>query len=99
MMSPTADLNTTLALALMVFMLIQVAGLKFKGPGFLKHFVQPIPFLLPLTIIEEITKPVTLSLRLYGNIYAGEMLIACTSAYSPVVAFCGVLMIDGMVSV
>jgi len=90
MMSPTADLNTTLALALMVFMLIQIAGMKFKGPGFLKHFVQPIPFLLPLTIIEELTKPVTLSLRLYGNIYAGEMLIAVLLALFPVVAqFCG----------
>lgn len=86
MMSPTADLNTTLALALMVFMLIQVAGFKFKGPGFLKHFVQPVPFFLPLTIIEEVAKPVTLSLRLYGNIYAGEMLIVVLLALFPVVA-------------
>lgn len=76
MMSPTADVNTTLGLALMVFVLIQVMGIRYKGLGFFKHFLQPFPFFLPLTIVEELSKPLTLAFRLYGNIYAGEVLIA-----------------------
>lgn len=76
MSSPTADINTTLGMALMVFMLIQVMGIRYKGAGFLKHFVQPSVLFLPIVIIEELSKPITLSFRLYGNIYAGEVLIA-----------------------
>ncbi|MCL5056407.1 MAG: F0F1 ATP synthase subunit A [Actinobacteria bacterium] len=76
MMSPTADVNTTLGMALTVFFLIQVLGFRYKGIGFLKHFIQPFVVFLPITIIEELSKPVTLALRLYGNIYAGEVLIA-----------------------
>ncbi len=76
MMSPTADVNTTLGMALMVFLLVQVLGLRYNGFNFFKHFVQPNFLFLPITLIEELSKPITLSLRLYGNIYAGEVLIA-----------------------
>lgn len=76
MMSPTADINTTLGMALMVFLLVQVLGLRYKGGKYFKHYIEPVPFFLPLTIIEELSKPITLSFRLYGNIYAGEVLIA-----------------------
>ena len=76
MMSPTANVNTTLGMSLTVFLLVQVLGFRYKGVGFLKHFVQPYIFFLPIVIIEELSKPITLALRLYGNIYAGEVLIA-----------------------
>ncbi|MHB8918111.1 MAG: F0F1 ATP synthase subunit A [Desulfocucumaceae bacterium] len=76
MMSPTADVNTTLGMALTVFLLVQVLGFRYKGVGFLKHFAQPSIVFLPIVIIEELSKPITLSLRLYGNIFAGEVLIA-----------------------
>ncbi|MBM7853736.1 F-type H+-transporting ATPase subunit a [Desulfohalotomaculum tongense] len=76
MMSPTADVNTTMGLALMVFFTTQFLGLKDKGLGHFKHFVEPFPFFLPLVIVEELAKPVTLAFRLFGNIYAGEVLIA-----------------------
>lgn len=76
MMSPTADLNTTLGMALTVIILAQILGIKYKGAKYFKHFVQPFALMLPLTIIEELSKPITLSFRLYGNIYAGEVLIA-----------------------
>lgn len=76
MMSPTASVNTTLGMALTVFFLVQVLGFRYKGIGFLKHFIQPSVFFLPIVIIEELSKPITLSLRLYGNIFAGEVLIA-----------------------
>lgn len=76
MMSPTADVNTTMGMALMVFIMVQLLGLKDKGLGHFKHFIEPFPFFLPLVIVEELAKPVTLAFRLFGNIYAGEVLIA-----------------------
>ena len=74
--SPTADLNTTLGLALMVIGLVHVLGAVNKGPiNYLKHFFQPYwPFVI-INIIEELAKPITLSFRLFGNILAGEVLL------------------------
>ena len=85
---PTADLNTTLGLAIMVFLLIQVFGIKHKGFGtFVKEaFTAPFhatgtvgmvllaPVNLLLRLIEEAVRPVSLSLRLFGNMYAGELI-------------------------
>ena len=74
--SPTSDLNTTVGLALMVFILIQVMSLRHRGVGgYFKHFTQPFAALTLLTVIEEFSKPVTLSFRLFGNIFAGEVLL------------------------
>lgn len=70
--SPTADYQTTLALGLITFVLIYVFGFRYTHGRFLRHFLTPF---LPLTIIEELAKPITLAFRLYGNIFAGEMLI------------------------
>jgi F-type H+-transporting ATPase subunit a len=69
-----ADLNQTLAMAIVVFVLSQGYSVKVRGVGgYLRHFMRP-PF-PPLTIIEEIVKPVTLSLRLFGNIFAGLLMV------------------------
>jgi len=74
--SPTNDWNTTLGLALMAFVLIQFFSIRARGlGGYLKHlFLQP-PF-FPLSIIDELAKPVTLSFRLYFNIFVGELMLA-----------------------
>jgi F-type H+-transporting ATPase subunit a len=74
--SPTADYNTTLGLALCTFVLIYVFGIRYKGLGYFKHYLKPFALFLPINIIEDLAKPVTLTFRLYGNIYAGEVLIA-----------------------
>ncbi len=76
MMSPTANLNTTLGMALTMFFVFQVVGVKYKKGHYLKHYVEPYPVFLPLTIIEEVSKPITMAFRIYGNIYAGEVLIS-----------------------
>lgn len=76
MMSPTADVNTTLGMAIAVFILVQVLGLYYKKFSYFKHFIEPFVFFLPLVIVEELSKPLTLGFRLYGNIYAGEVLVA-----------------------
>ncbi|MEG3072287.1 MAG: F0F1 ATP synthase subunit A [Candidatus Syntrophopropionicum ammoniitolerans] len=74
--SPTADYNTTLGLALCTFAMIYIFGIRYKGLGYFKHYVKPFVFFLPINILEDFAKPITLTFRLYGNIYAGEVLIA-----------------------
>ena len=75
--APTADTNLTYALALLVIVGVWSYGIREKGvKGYFKHFVEPFPLLLPLNIIEELVKPVTLALRLFGNIFAGGIMIA-----------------------
>jgi F-type H+-transporting ATPase subunit a len=75
--SPTADPIITLTLAVMVVVLSHFYGVKLKGvKGYGKGFFSPMAFLFPLKIIEEFANTLTLGLRLYGNIYAGELLLA-----------------------
>jgi F-type H+-transporting ATPase subunit a len=79
--SPTSDINTTLALAGMVFVLVQTLGLRARGGGgYVRHFFQPFSYLFPINLIEEIARPVTLCFRLFGNIFAGEVLILVFAA-------------------
>ncbi|MDQ0214137.1 F-type H+-transporting ATPase subunit a [Oikeobacillus pervagus] len=74
--SPTADPTVTLTLAIMVVGLSHYYGIRMKGfGGYSKGFVQPMAFLFPLKIVEEFANTLTLGLRLYGNIYAGEILL------------------------
>lgn len=73
--SPTADVNVTLALALTVIGLSHVQGLRHNRKHYLKHYFQPWPVFFPINLIETIAKPLTLGLRLFGNIYAGEVMI------------------------
>ena len=74
--SPTADPTVTMTLAVMILVLTQYYGIKMRGMGgYTKTFFQPLSFLFPLKIIEEFANTLTLGLRLYGNIYAGEILL------------------------
>ena len=75
MASPTNDLNTTLGLALFVVALVHGLGLYIGGTKYIKHFFQPTPVFVILNIIEEVAKPITLALRLFATILAGENLI------------------------
>jgi F-type H+-transporting ATPase subunit a len=75
--SPTADPMITMTLATMVIILSHYYGVKLKGAKeYGKGFFTPLPFLFPLKIIEEFANNLTLGLRLYGNIYAGELLLS-----------------------
>jgi F-type H+-transporting ATPase subunit a len=74
---PTSTFSCTVAFALISFFAVQFIAIKEAGVHhYFKKFVSPFVFMLPLTIIEELVKPVSLSLRLYGNIYGGEMVAA-----------------------
>jgi len=75
--APTSDTNLTYAMALLVILGVWTYGVRQKGlRGYLKHFVEPYPWLAPLNILEELIKPVTLALRLFGNIFAGAIMLA-----------------------
>lgn len=74
--SPTADLSVTSGLAAIVFFLVHFLGLTRNTKHYLKHYFQPFWFFFPLNLIETLAKPVTLALRLFANIFAGEVLIA-----------------------
>lgn len=77
---PTTDLNATLAMSLVVFALVVFYSIKVKGPvGYLKMFLfHPfgkffVPVNIVMTAIEELAKPLSLALRLFGNLFAGEL--------------------------
>lgn len=75
--SPTADPVVTLTLAVMVTALSHYYGVKLKGAKeYGKDYFRPVGFLFPLKLLEEFSNTLTLGLRLYGNIYAGEILLA-----------------------
>ncbi|MDF2571691.1 MAG: atpB [Sporomusa sp.] len=85
--SPTNDINTTLGLALMIIIIVHGYSIKTKGLlAHFKHFIEPNILFLPINIIEELAKPVTLSFRLFGNILAGEILIVILGILVPYVA-------------
>ena len=74
---PTADVNTTLGLALMTFVMIHGNGMRKKGVGaYLKGFLDPFPVMLPLNVIGELATPISLSFRLFGNIVGGLIIMS-----------------------
>ena len=71
--APTSSLSVTAGLGLCTFFFLQGAGIQAKGlKGYFKHFVTPIFVMLPLLLLDELIKPVSLSLRLFGNIFGEE---------------------------
>lgn len=74
--APTNDINTTVALALLTSLAYFYAGFSKRGLGYLAKYVQPTPILLPINILEDFTKPLSLSFRLFGNILADELVVA-----------------------
>jgi F-type H+-transporting ATPase subunit a len=77
---PTADVNLTFAMAFFVIALVHITGIRVRGARhYFGHFLKPYAFMLPFEIITEISKPFTLSLRLFGNILAGGVMVAVLS--------------------
>ena len=74
--APTNDINTTVALALLTSLAYFYAGFSKRGLGYFKKYIEPTPILLPIAILEDFTKPLSLSFRLFGNILADELVVA-----------------------
>jgi len=83
--APTNDINTTVALALMTSTAYFYAGLRKKGLGYFQKYVEPTPILLPINVLEDFTKPLSLSFRLFGNILADELVVAVLVSLVPLV--------------
>ncbi|MGA7954050.1 MAG: F0F1 ATP synthase subunit A [Gloeobacterales cyanobacterium] len=71
--SPTNNINTTVGLALIVSAAYLYAGIKKKGLSYFKYYVEPFPLILPLKVLEDFIRPLSLSFRLFGNILAEEL--------------------------
>ncbi len=83
--APTNDLNLTVALALIVSIYYFGAGFAKKGLGYFKHYIKPIWVMAPLNILEDFTRPLSLSVRLFANILAGEVIILVLIGFLPLV--------------
>jgi F-type H+-transporting ATPase subunit a len=83
--APTNDINTTVALALLTSFAYFYAGLSKKGFGYFKRYIEPLPLLLPINILEDFTKPLSLSFRLFGNVLADELTISVLTSLVPLV--------------
>jgi len=83
--APTNDINTTVALALLTSIAYFYAGLSKKGLSYFGKYIQPTPVLLPINILEDFTKPLSLSFRLFGNILADELVVAVLISLVPLV--------------
>jgi F-type H+-transporting ATPase subunit a len=74
--APTNDINTTVALSLLTSLSYFYGGFKVKGLGFFARYISPTPIFLPINILEDFTKPLSLSFRLFGNILADEIVVS-----------------------
>jgi F-type H+-transporting ATPase subunit a len=78
--SPTANLNTTLSMALCTFVYTHIIGIKFHGVKYVKHFLGPVwwlaPLMLPIELIGHFARVMSLSIRLFGNIFGKEMVLS-----------------------
>lgn len=83
--APTNDVNTTVALSLLVSLTYFYAGLQKKGLGYFKRYLEPTPVLLPINILEDFTKPLSLSFRLFGNILADELTVSVLTMLVPLI--------------
>nr|YP_009478184.1 ATP synthase CF0 A chain [Adiantum shastense]AVP32693.1 ATP synthase CF0 A chain [Adiantum shastense] len=83
--APTNDINTTVALALLTSVAYFYAGLHKRGFSYFGKYIQPTPILLPINILEDFTKPLSLSFRLFGNILADELVVAVLVSLVPLI--------------
>jgi F-type H+-transporting ATPase subunit a len=79
---PASDVNLTYALALFVIVVMHVTGVRKRGfKAYYHHLLTPSPFMLPINIIEELAKPLTLALRLFGNIFSGVIMVSLIALF------------------
>ncbi len=83
--APTNDINTTVALALLTSISYFYAGISKKGLGYFKRYISPAAFLLPINVLEDFSKPLSLSFRLFGNILADELVVGVLVSLIPLI--------------
>lgn len=84
LIAATGDFSVPAALAVMTVLTYFAVGISTKGMGYFKHYLSPHPLFLPLNILEDFTRPGSLTLRLYFNILVGEILTGIAYSFAPV---------------
>lgn len=75
--TPTSNLAVTTALAVLVFLAVPVVGIRSQGLGsYLRHYIRPSPFMLPLELMSELSRTFALSVRLFGNMLSGYLIVS-----------------------
>jgi F-type H+-transporting ATPase subunit a len=83
--APTSDVNLPLAMALFVIVWVHIESLRARGfRGYFRHYKEPYIALTPINMIEEVTKPITLTFRLFGNLFSGGLMIAVMVSLLPI---------------
>jgi F-type H+-transporting ATPase subunit a len=89
-MAPTANLNTNASMALSVFVFYNFIGLKEHGAKYIKHFTGPIkwliPLMLPVELLSHLARPLSLTVRLFGNIFGEELVLLLFFMLLPIIA-------------
>jgi F-type H+-transporting ATPase subunit a len=84
--APTADLNTPVALALVVFFSVHYVGVRESGPwGYLRSFARPSIFMLPFNLLSQITRTFSLAIRLFGNMLSHQIIVAVLLLILPLI--------------
>ncbi len=82
--SPTASLSTTVGLALCVFVAVPIFGIEASGlRSYLKSYIKPTPIMLPFNIISELSRTLALSVRLFGNMMSGALIVGILLTITP----------------
>ena len=83
--APTSDVNLPLAMALFVIVWVHIESFRARGfKGYFRHYTQPYAALAPINVIEEITKPITMTFRLFGNLFSGSLMVLVMTTLLPV---------------
>lgn len=78
---PAGDINFTLALAVIVIIPVHIASIRVRGlRGYIAHYFRPYKVLFPINLVEELAKPITLALRLFGNLLSSVLMVALIAA-------------------
>jgi F-type H+-transporting ATPase subunit a len=99
-MAPTANLNTNAAMALTVFIFYNYIGIREHGGKYIKHFTGPIPLLaplmLPIELLSHVARPLSLTVRLFGNIFGEELVLLLFFMLLPIVATLPIYFLYGL---
>lgn len=100
--APTSNINTTASMAVPVFLATHVYGIRVHGVRYIKHFLGPIVWLAPMMFIIEfighLVRPITLSVRLFGNMIAKHMILFALALLAPVIVPVAILGLGVLVS-
>ena len=101
--SPTANLNTNASMAITVFLLTHIIGIKVHGVKYVKQFMGPVwwlvPLMVPIEIVSHLVRPLSLTVRLFGNIEGGHIVVAVLFLLAPFLVPMPILILKVLISV